>query len=287
MLKFFPLTTERSGLSVGSPLLFPILALGSGTVGFVLRRWQWASAYDDKSELFLNGALSTYALLGLLAAAAIILLLGACKTAPKGKGKSLPRPACLQTGYLMLMVMGGFLFLGAGGLTLLAGMDQMGFWKISGDSSPMSYPATLLLCGGLCLPAGLAVLLLGKNAYRDEDPGKVSLLAVLPPFTLLVWLFATHLQSSTDPVLLRYGVYLFAAVLLLMGHYDVAGLYHGNAHPRRLLFCSWMGTTLVLISLADGLAWYQIALALAAALPLLAQSYALLTFEKTAFKPES
>lgn len=272
---------------MGTSLLFPIFALGAGAAGFVLRRWQWTSAYDAKNELFLNGALSTYALLGLLGAVAVILLLGAFRSAPKGRGKHLPRPAFPQSGYLMGMVVGGFLFLAAGGLTLLAGMDQMGYWQVNQDSTVMSYPASLLLCGGLCLPAGLGVLLTGKNAYRNEAPGKASFIAVLPPFALLVWLFATHLQHSTDPVLLRYGPFLAAVALLLVGHYDVAGLYHGNAHPRRLLFCSWMGTTLVLTSLADGLAWFQVALALAAALPLLAQSYALLNIEKTAPNPES
>ena len=54
--------------------MFPALALLGGGIGFGLRKWQWLSAYDWETELFIKGAPATYALLALLAVLAVALL---------------------------------------------------------------------------------------------------------------------------------------------------------------------------------------------------------------------
>ena len=91
-----------------------------------------------------------------------------------------------------------------------------------------------------------------------------------------MWLFATHLDHGTDPVLLRYGFSLAAAALLMAAHYDVAAFFHGRPHPVRALFCALMGCALGLISLADGLSPYAAALTAAFTLSALANGWALL-----------
>ena len=37
-------------------IFLPVLALTGGAVGFLLRLWQYASAYDPSTELFAHGA---------------------------------------------------------------------------------------------------------------------------------------------------------------------------------------------------------------------------------------
>ena len=101
--------------------------------------------------------------------------------------------------------------------------------------------------------------------------------AAIPPFAMLAWLFATHQEHATDPVLMRYGIYLAAAALLMLAHYDVAAFYQGHRHTHRLLFCSLMGTVLALTSLADGLSPFQMSMAAASTLSALGQCYALLS----------
>lgn len=265
--------------------LFFAAALLGGGVGFFLRYRQWLTAYDSANEILFSRAPATLALLALLGGLAVLFLILAFASAPAfASGK---RPACPSTLYMMVMAVGAFLFLGAGVLALLRGMEQLQAWQVAPDSVVLSYPTSLLLCGGLCIPAMLGVLMTGKNAYRDEPSDKASLAAVLPPIALLVWLFATHLEHATDPIFLNYGLFLTAAVLLLLAHYDIAGFYQGHPHPRRFLFCSGLGTALVLTCLADGLSLLQLSMALASILPVLAQSAALLSNEKTASHFES
>ena len=140
-----------------------------------------------------------------------------------------------------------------------------------------SYPAALLLCGGLCIVSGVCTLVIGKDAYRPGTTRGAGLCAVIPPFAMLVWLFATHQEHATDPVLMRYGIYLAAAALLLMAHYDIAAFYQNYRHTRRFLFCALMGTALAITAMADGLTVFQMAMAAACALSGLGQCVALLS----------
>ena len=248
------------------------MALCGGAAGFCLRKWQWLSAYDRKTELFMDGAIATYALLGLLAVLAVFFLLAVGRT--KREKITLP-PACPEPVYMCLMVVSAFLFMGAGVLGLLEGMDLMQQF-LAGMVMMASYPGALLLCGGLCLVSGVCILVVGKAAYRPGTTPGAGLCAAIPPFAMLAWLFATHQEHATDPVLMRYGIYLAAAALLMLAHYDVAAFYQNHRHTRRFLFCALMGAVLALTAMADGLTMFQMAMAAACALSGLGQCYALL-----------
>ena len=165
--------------------------------------------------------------------------------------------------------------MGAGLLGLLEGMDLLEQYR-AGMAMMASYPGALLLCGGLCLVSGVCILVVGKAAYRPGTTPGAGLCAAIPPFAMLAWLFATHQEHATDPVLMRYGIYLAAAALLMLAHYDVAAFYQNHRHTRRFLFCALMGTVLALTAMADGLTMFQMAMAAACALSGLGQCYALL-----------
>ena len=254
----------------------PVSAIVFGAAGFVLRLRQWAIAYDPLEERFNTHAYSYSALPLVLAAIAFLLLVTAWKCAPKERAFPL---VCRDPLYMMLMAAGGFLFFGAGALGLLEGMELTQLWRSGLVSLPSSYPVAVLLCGGLCLVAGICVLVMGKYGYRPAEGKSASLPAVFPPFALLVWLFATHQSHATDPVFMRYGIYLSAAVFLTLAHYDAAGFYHGQRHKRRFLFCTLMGTMLSVVSLADSLSLFQMAMAAACVITALGHLYALLSPE--------
>lgn len=254
-------------------ILLPGLALAGGVLGFGLRLLQWSWAYDPGTQLFQSSPV-TLALLALTALLALLFLTpGKAAHTPDDY---LPAFRCPSSLHMALMAAAAFLFFGAGVLGLLEGLEQLNLWRMGAGSPMVTYPAALLLGAVLCFPAGLAVLLLGKAAYRGEVSTATSLLASFPPFAGLVWLFATHLAHGTDPVLMRYGFLLGAAALLTLAHYDVAGWFFGHCCPRRTVFCALTGVVLALTSLADGPTRATALLTAAFSLSALAQSQALL-----------
>ena len=55
-------------------IILPALALTGGLAGFLLRRWQLASAYLPEAGLLVRGAPATFVLLGLIALLALVFL---------------------------------------------------------------------------------------------------------------------------------------------------------------------------------------------------------------------
>lgn len=274
MLNFVSFLLKGAKDTVRNRIILPAGALMAGAAGFVLRALQWKTDYDALEERFLSHGPITPALVIIFAVFTFTFLMTTLKFAPKQVSFPL---VCRDPLYMMLMASGGFLFFGAGALGLLEGMEQLKLWGSGLVIVPASYPMALLLCGGLCFVTGLCVLVMGKNGYRPAEGKSASLPAVIPPFTLLVWLFATHQGHATDPIFMGYGVHLSAAVLLTLAHYDAAGFYHGQRHTRRFLFCTLTGTFLALASFADGLSLFQMAMAAACTLSALGQCYALLS----------
>jgi len=231
-------------------IALPALALAGGAAGFFLRRWQLASAYLPDTELFVHGAPATYVLLGFTAllAAVFLLLLGKKR---EGLDDFLPAFGCPGAGQMTVLAAAGLLMLAAGGFGLRDGFQAFQLWRASPEQYPLSGPGSLLLTGVLCLPAGLGVLLMGQMAYRGELKASGCFLATFPALAALVWLFAAHLKYGTEPVLMKYGFSLFAALLLTLAHYYAAGFLYGQSRPRRTAFCALMGAAVGIISLAD------------------------------------
>ena len=260
-------------------IILPGLALGGGLAGFGLRRWQWLSAYDAQTQLYLHGAPATFALLA-LTALLVLAFLVLCRGKRRPEG-FLDAFFCPSPGFMGLMAASGFCFLGAGLLGLLEWMDQFQLFRISRDAYLSAYPAALLpvllLTVVLTFGSGAALLLVGRAAYRGQLDRLTSLLSVLPGYTGLCWLFATHLLHGTAPVAMRYGFSLAATILMMLCHYFAAGFFFGRSHPQLLTFCASLGISLGIISLADGPSWFQLALTAAFLLSLLGYGYALLS----------
>ena len=256
-------------------IALPVLALAGGAAGFFLRRWQLASAYLSETELFVRGAPATWALLGLTALLALAFFVLVRKQ-PESLDDFLPAFGCPGAGQMTAFTAAGILVFAAGGLGMREGFRGLQLWQADPSMYQLSIPASRLLAGALCILAGFGVLYMGRMAYRWEMNGVFCALAPFPALAGLVWLFSTHLEHGTEPVLMKYGFQLFAALALTMAHYYAAGFLYGRPRPRRTLFFALMGAALGIISLADGPGLFTAAADLAFSLSALGFAHALL-----------
>ena len=232
-------------------IVLPVLAVAGGVAGFFFRRWQLASAYDPETELFVHSAPATGALLGLTALLALAFLLAVLKK-KEGLDDFLPAFGSPGTGQMTIFAAAGLLMMAAGMAGLFSGLRAIQLWQLAPEEYQLSTLATRLLAAALCLPAGNAVLLMGRMAYRGELDKLACFLSPFPALAALVWLFSTHLEHGTEPVLMKYALGLFAALLLTLAHYCVAGFLYGKPRPRGTLFFALTGVALGITALADG-----------------------------------
>lgn len=232
-------------------VVLPSLALAGGVAGFLLRRWQLASAYVPETGLFTPGAPATYALLGLTAllGLAFLLLLREKKEGPDG---FLPAFGSPDVGQMTVLAAAGLLMMAAGLIGLFNGLRDIQLWQLDPEEYQLSALAAKLLAAALCLPAGNGVLLMGRAAYRGELDNLACRLAPFPALAGLVWVFSAQLNYSTEPVLMKYAFSLFAALLLTLAHYYFAGFLYGRPRPRLAVLCALMGIVVGITSLAGG-----------------------------------
>ena len=252
-------------------ILLPALAVAGGGAGFALRYWQIATAFDQETLLFRSGAPATLVLLGVLAVLAVLMALLV-------RGGSVPedyRQAffCPSAGYMTLMAAGSFLLFGAAALGLLEAREQMELWR---TNAGVSFPVMVLVTVVLCIPGGVAGLMLGKGNYRNALPEFYPVLATLPTYAVLPWVVALYQANSRQPELMLFVIALVAAVCTVLGLYGGASFAFGRPRPKLCLFFSLMGVVLLLTSLADRPSRFYAVMSLTCVLLLLAQSVALL-----------
>lgn len=255
-------------------ITLPLLAVVGGVAGFFLRRWQLTAAYQPETGLFVSGAPATWALLGLIALLALAFLL--LVRTREGPEDFLPAFGCPQAGQMTVLATAGLLLMAAGALGLKDGLAQLQLWRAAPEFYQASTPATQLITGLLCVPAGLGILLMGQMAYRGELKDWACRLASFPALAGVVWLFASHLRNGTEPVLMKYGFCLAAICLLTLAHYYIAGFLFNRPCRQRAMFLSLLGAALAILSLADRPDLFTAAALLAFALSALSFARALI-----------
>jgi len=253
-------------------VLLPVLAAAGGLAGFALRTWQLSDAADPQSGILRLTHPATLALILLTALTALVLLvLSRTAVCPENLPNLFTCPSAL---YMTVTAASGFLLLLAGGL----GLAQAFFQDPQADAlsdTGLVLPAVELLCGVLCFPAGVSVLVFGKHNYRGTDSARSPLSTLAPGYLALLLLIRHYVGHSNDPLLLRYAWSLLGWICTLLALYLIAGCCYRRPAPRRLLFFCGAAVYLQLLSLADRPAFPQSAAGIALVLYLLAQYAAL------------
>ena len=263
-------------------VFLPLLALMGGGAGFVLRSWQLAEAYDEKTCLFRAGVPASIALVVLLMAMAVLFLVLL-------RGGVLPTDYaqafyCPSACYKVLMTAGGLMMFAAAAVGLLEGREQLVLWQ-SGASSTL--PAMLLLTAALAIPAGFGALMLGKGNYEGALTERHPLLAALPAYALLPWIVSLYQENSRQPELMLFVFTLLGVIFAELGFYSAVCFAFGQPRPKVCLLTSLMAVVLMLTSLADRPGFFYAVMSLGCVLLLLAQSCALLRSVFGPYWPET
>ena len=248
--------TRKDTWNMRKEIVLPCVAAGAGAAGFLLRRWELATAFEPDTGLVTPGMPATYALLALSAALAIVLII-LCR----GKHNSLPGgydqafDAKGSTPYITAAVASAFLLLGAS-LLLFAGLPgdyrEAVATVLSGQSgSPMFTVMPRALLALLALISFFCLLSTAKNNYRGECRGRYSFTILIPAYTCCLWLIAAYQQRAADPVILDYFYELIAIIASLLGLYFTAGFSFERAKVFRASFFSLLGVYFSIVTLAD------------------------------------
>lgn len=215
----------------------PAAAWLGGVIGFALRRWELAVAFQPELQL-METVTATWLLVGLCALLAVVFLL-ACRgmgaeTEPK---RWFYAPS---TGYIAPVVSAAFVLMGAGMVGLL---EQRGLREKEG---------MLLLAYGLCLVGGACVLVAGQNVYRGQWTKHTPALFMGPSFATLVWLITCYQDNARQPQVSLYVWQMLSAIAVVLGIYTLVTLAVGRGGARRGCVFSLMAIPLTLVTLADG-----------------------------------
>lgn len=233
-------------------VLVPLLALAGGGVGFALRKWLLATAFEPDTELVIPGTPAIYALAG-FSAVFVLLFLGFAlrqeKSLPRGLAFAAGRGNTLAATALILCAM---LLVGSAGMELIAHSFVSPVSPYQGENVLVRISSRVLpiLRLGLCALALPACFFWARSILRGES-GRESLSTLAPCMLYCVWLISAYQSWSADPVIQNYVYEVFAISASLLGFYFIAGHSFGNGKPRSTLFFCLTGTYFSLVAMAD------------------------------------
>lgn len=219
-------------------ILLPLLAIIGGAAGFLLRRWELSTAFNE--EGLPAGAPATYALILLCVALAVVFFLFCLrhkdKAAPSGEAFFCPG----NRAYLVFCLIAAVLPATAAVIGLVAELN--------------AFPVNLLrvLFWILCIPSAICIALSGIRNFRAA-PTRFSAALLLPAFTCCLWLVVACQRCSADPVVLDYVYRLFAIICTLLGVYFTASLSFVRTRVWPCILFSLLGLFFSIIALADRL----------------------------------
>lgn len=255
-------------------ICLPALAVALGVVGFGLRRWAVAEAFEPETGLAVAGHPAFLLLGGLTVLAAVALAL-LCRG-----GRQLSEEECplalsaVSPLHMTLASAAAILSMLAGGVSFL---DFMSVFHMGNraDSGILSCVNPLLL-GALAVVSGICLLVLARQRYQLGREVSFSFLPLIPAFFACFWLIDVYRVRASDPVILEYAWFFLAAIALVLALYCSAGFSFRNGKPFMALFWSLMAVVFSLITAADVHSLTEYLLLASGALWCLAQAHALL-----------
>lgn len=231
-------------------VLLPGAALLAGLVGFALRKWELATAFEPDTGLPVSGVPATPALIAwTVLAAALFLLL----TRREGEGRPFDETFSAEGSplYLTAFVVSAFLLLASAGAELVT--YPVTIQNILPAEEGGSRLALLLpgLRIGLCALGFVCVLAIGQNLYRARGKGRESLALLGLCLLFCVWLISDYQGRAADPVILDYVYEVFAIITGLLGIYFLTGYSFQTGKPWRTAAMCLLGTYFSLVTLAD------------------------------------
>lgn len=221
-------------------ILLPGLALASGAVGLLLRRWELATAFEPDG-LPLPGAPATTALALLTVAYLVVSALLTWRMCQGAAPLTFDEAYhCPSQSYITANVCCAALLVLAGGL---------GVWDYVNHR--VTNPFFLLLDALLVLSAG-CVLLTGRNNYRDTGNGRFSAPLLVPAYTGCLWLILTYQTRAGDPILQDYVYLILAVIATLLGLYQMARFSYEKGKPFAALWTGFAAVYFSAVTLTDG-----------------------------------
>ena len=247
-------------------IVLPSLAVGGGIVGFFLRRWELATAFEADTGLVTPNMPSTWALIIWSAVLAVVfILLCRGKHRPFAGGYDAAFAAKGNTVYVTAMVLGGFLLLASAVLNYMgipaAYAEAVAAVRAgNAQTTPLFAVLPRAILGLLSAISFFCVLSTGRNNYRGEGKGKFSFPLLAPAYMGCIWLIAAYQVRAGDPVRQDYIYELFAIISSLLGLYFMAGFSFERAKVFRSSLFSLLGVYFSLVTLADGHELYVVLL---------------------------
>lgn len=202
------------------------LLLAAGAVGFFLRRWQLATAFDE-AGLVIDGSPSVW----VLAVFALVVTV-LCAVTAAGLHKRGIYTECFSTGEPEMVgtVLSGALVLGGCILAMVWGQRTM--------------PVTVL-----GIAAALSMGAVGLLRRRGITPSAA--VHLIPCAYLIVALIVDFRRWSVDPTVLDYCYDLFAAIGTVCATVNLMGFCFDKGRRRETLFWCLAGCFFSLVSLGD------------------------------------
>lgn len=216
------------------PVATAVMAAASALV----RRWHLKTAFEPETGLMIPDCLSTYLLVGLVAAGALAFLWLAWRsegTYPNSYLHSFhaPHPLALAAG-----LMAAVLLVAAGCLGI------MGY--ISHSHRQLSR----LALGAALLPCGLCVAeITRRNFVGDTRRGRLSALLLAPGYCGCLWLLQAYQSHTANPVILDYVFLLLGIVAATLAVYYQASFSFEGPRPRRAKFFSAVAVELLVVGM--------------------------------------
>lgn len=246
-------------------VLYPLLTLLLGTAGYLVHARQLSIAIDSSTGLPIFHHPLTYALIGGMTGAALLLLILSIFIANEAQNWY----AAFHSDAVLPRL---FSFLAALGFSASTALIFQLLLTSDLPQSLLTQPF-LAFFGLLMIFACLAAFFL---TLRNGESGNHSLATLIPGFTCCIWLVLTYHNNASNSSVLSFAFQLLAASSGCLAWYFIAGFAFQRPHSRRTVFFSLLTVILSMTALADRTELYQQVLLASTALWFLGRSVLLI-----------
>lgn len=218
-----------------------VLTIVAGVIGYMLRRRELDTIFDETTGLAQQYAPVSLVLIGMSVLICVVLILFT-----QGINNKRDVTFCTAFGYkssvpaLLILIMSMFMIVASG------------YWLMVNSSDEGSI-AKDMVWGVLTVLAGAALAATAIKTYRGQKAKEPAMLTMVPVVYLCVLLILSYMERAADPVLLRYVYEFFALAFCLMAFYYIAGFAFDKVRGRRMLFCARAAVYFIFVTLAGDL----------------------------------